>query len=150
MVSFFRSLSSRGRFVLLVAALAGLPLAFSGVMQLYRTNREISTGLRVKGVVIRSQEAQGGYYPVVRFEAVGQGIMRFTDRSGSYQAEFQDGQEVEVIYQQYEPEKARIYTPQRLWFAPVLMASAGLLPLVIGVLVAWFTERKTQISERKI
>ena len=142
MQSFFRSLSSRGRFILLVSALAGLPLAFSGVLQLYRTNQEITHGLRVKGVVIRSQEAQGGFYPVVRFEAVGQGIMRFTDRSGSYQPEFQDGEEVEVLYQQYEPEKARLYTPQRLWFAPVLMASAGLLPLVIGVLVTWFTERK--------
>jgi hypothetical protein len=92
--------------------------------------------------VLRSETEQGGFYPVVRFEAVGQGIVRFTDRSGSVQQEFQVGQTVEVLYPLYEPEKARIFTPQRLWFAPLVMTSAGILPLIVGGLVAFFTERK--------
>jgi hypothetical protein len=47
-----------------------------------------------------------------------------------------------VLYPPYEPEKARIFTPQRFWFAPLVMTSAGLLPLIIGLLAVWFTERK--------
>ena len=114
-----------------------------GAYQIFRTQREISSGMRVQGVVVRSHLEQGGYYPIVRFETTEQGIIRFTDRSGYFQPEFQDGQQVEVLYPPYEPEKARIFTPQRFWFAPLVMTTAGVLPLVIGLLAVWFTERKT-------
>lgn len=134
-------------FILAVSALAGAPLTALGVYQLYRTSRELSTGVRVQGVVVRTDVADGGYYPLVRFEAQGQGIMRFTDRSGSYQPEFQEGQQVEILYPPYEPEKARIFTPQRFWFSSVVMTSAGILPLLLGLIVTWFTERKNSESK---
>lgn len=147
MVKFFRSLSSRGLFILAVSSLAGAPLTALGLYQVFRTSREIATGVRVQGVVLRTELTDGGYYPLIRFEAPGQGIMRFTDRSGSYQQEFQEGQPVEVLYPQYEPEKARVFTPLRFWFAPLVMTSAGVLPLLLGVLTAWFTERKKRESK---
>jgi hypothetical protein len=147
MVTFFRSMSSRGLFVLAVSALAGAPLTALGVYQLYRTSHEISTGVRVQGIVLRTELTDGGYYPLIRFEAAGQGIMRFTDRSGSHKQEFQEGEQVVVLYPPYEPEKARVFTPQRFWFAPVVMTSAGLLPLLLGALTAWFTERKKREGE---
>ncbi|MCS6807373.1 MAG: DUF3592 domain-containing protein [Bacteroidota bacterium] len=149
MLHFLRTISQSGRFILLISALAGLPLTATGILQLYSTYREMRDGMQTVGTVVRFQQSEGAVYPVVRFEAVGQGIMRFTDHAGSRTPEFYEGQQVPVLYQRYEPEKARIYTLQRLWLAPVLTTSVGIVPLVLGGIIVWLMERRNRVHRTR-
>jgi hypothetical protein len=137
----FKQMTNRGRMILAISVLAGAPLVFYGGMQCVRLQQQIADGTMTRGQVVRTIQSEGGFFPMVRIETT-QGTVRFTDRSGSHQPEFKDGEELDVFFPQYEPEKARIYSWRRVWFAPTLTTSAGLLPLFLGIIVAFFTERK--------
>jgi hypothetical protein len=145
MKQFFKNMTNRGRMTLAISVLAGAPLMFYGGMQCLRLQQQIADGTMTRGQVIRTIQSEGGFYPMVRIET-SQGTVRFTDRSGSYQAEFRDGDQLDVFFPQYEPEKARIYSWKRVWFAPLLTTAAGLLPLFLGVMIAFFMERKREFS----
>jgi Protein of unknown function (DUF3592) len=142
----FKQMTNRGLMIMAISVLAGAPLMFYGAMQCLRLQQLVADGTRTRGQVVRTIQNEGGFFPVVRIET-SQGTVRFTDRSGSYQPEFREGEELEVFFPQYEPEKARIYSWKRVWFTPALTTAAGLLPMLIGVLVAFFTERNRTFSD---
>jgi len=115
--------------------------------QCYVAYTDVSEGMHVTGTVVRSVQTDGSYHALVRF-ITSQGVMRFTDRFGAEQPEFQDGASVPVFFSQYEPEKARIYSWKRVWFVPVLLALSGLLPLLAGIGIVWLYERMKQLMLR--
>jgi hypothetical protein len=127
--------------ILAVTFLAGMPLGSLGLYQCYVAYTDLNEGMHVTGTIVRSVQTDGTYHALVRF-VTSQGVMRFTDRFGAEQPEFQDGASVPVFFSQYEPEKARIYSWKRVWFVPVLLALSGLLPLLAGIGIVWLYERK--------
>jgi hypothetical protein len=54
---------------------------------------------------------------------------------------------VDIVFPQYQPQKARIYSWKRVWFIPTLITVSGTVPLLLGVLVAFFTERKQRVAD---
>jgi hypothetical protein len=101
----FKQMTMQGRMILAISVLAGAPLTFYGAMQCYRLQQQIADGTMTRGQVVRTIQSEGGFFPMVRIET-SQGTVRFTDRSGSHQPEFKDGEELDVFFPQYEPEKA--------------------------------------------
>jgi hypothetical protein len=146
MNTLFSSFTSRGLMILAVTFLAGMPLGTMGLYQCYVTYTDLADGIHATGTVLRSVETDDGtkgtFYPRVRFTSP-QGVMRFTDRAGASVPEFQDGASVPIFFPPYQPEKARIFSWKRVWFVPVLLSASGLLPLIAGIVIVWFFERKS-------
>ncbi len=136
-----KQISNRGRMTLAVALLAGAPLLFYGLVQYSNVKTEIDNSTFTRGRVIKTMQVEGGFFPMVRLETT-QGAVRFTDRAGSQEPEFRDGEIVEVVFPQYEPQRGRIYSWKRVWLIPTLTVLGGALPLIIGVVVMLFIERK--------
>lgn len=141
MVRFISKMSNRGLMILAIALLAGAPLMFYGILQYSRTYNEMKDSTFSRGRVLKTIQIEGGYFPMVRLET-NQGTVRFTDRSGAQQPEFRDGEDVEIVFPQYQPQQARIYSWKRVWLIPTMITVGGILPLVIGCLAAVWAERK--------
>ncbi|TAE30984.1 MAG: DUF3592 domain-containing protein [Candidatus Kapaibacterium sp.] len=140
----FYRLSNQGRMTLAIALLAGAPLLFYGLVQLWNVKTDMDSSMFTRGRVIKTVQIEGGFFPMVRLETT-QGPVRFTDRSGSQQQEFRDGEDIDVVFPQYEPQKGRIYSWKRVWLIPTLTMLGGALPLVLGLLTVVLTERKRNL-----
>jgi hypothetical protein len=139
--SYLQNISNRSLMILAIALLAGAPLMFYGFVQLSETYNTVKNSTFTRGRVIKTVQIEGGFYPMVRLET-NQGAVRFTDRSGSQQPEFRDGEDLDVMFPQYEPQKGRIYSWKRVWLIPTLTTLGGVIPLFLGCFVAFLNERK--------
>lgn len=141
----FRRVGSRAALVLAISALAGAPMATFGCFQLFQAYRLYATAERADGVVVALRKDGERILPVVRFAAQGYGIMRVSIAAQDIALgaeEYREGQTVAVLYPAFAPEKARLYAPRHFWLAPSLTTAAGILPLLVGGIVAWFVARK--------
>lgn len=97
-------------------------------------------GIAAKGVVTelegsytKGKDSRFLYHPVVRFTDKSGKERSFRDREGDNPAAFGEGDEVNVIYLEKEPqESAAIDQGISAWFAPGILAAAALLFLLVG------------------
>ena len=119
--------------------LGGL-LALIGVFLFIRTRIFIGKAQKAKGIVIQmvysaptSSNSSGTYAPVYQFRTLdGQNIV-VQDSLFRNPPQFQVGQEIDVLYESGNPQKARINKWMNLYFAPVLLGGLGLIFGVVGI-----------------
>ncbi len=131
---------ARGRMgwlLLVLPLLAGLPFLAIGLFEVTKTARMVDTFVEAQGTVVGNSavtSSEGGmvYVPEVRFFTRNEELVRFTDGTGTYPAEYEVGAHVNVIYNPEDVHDARINTWKRIWFGPVFLVGIGLLPLIIS------------------
>jgi len=129
----------------IVFSLVGGLLALIGVFLFIRTRIFIGNAQEVKGTVIQmvysrtssSSGSGGGYAPVYQFRTLdGQTIM-IQDSLSSNPPRFQVGQEIDVLYESGNPQKARINKWMNLYFVPVLLGGIGLIFGGVGMVIVF-------------
>ena len=129
----------------IVFSLVGGLLALIGVFLFMRTRIFIGKAQEVKGTVIQmvysrtssSSGSGGGYAPVYQFRTLdGQTIM-IHDSLSSNPPRFQVGQEIDVLYESGNPQKARINKWMNLYFVPVLLGGMGLIFGGVGIAIVF-------------
>jgi len=127
----------------IVFSLVGGLLALIGVFLFIRTRIFIGKAQEVKGTVIQmvysrtssSSGSGGGYAPVYQFRTLdGQSIV-IQDSLSSNPPRFQVGQEIDVLYESGNPQKARINKWMDLYFVPVLLGGMGLIFGGVGIAI---------------
>jgi len=109
----------------------GLALVVGAGVVFFRQRKARASAVRGAGVVVdlaRNQGQRGWlYHPVVEFETVSGQNVRFEDAVGSNPAGYSSGQQVKVLYQPADPEKAEIDSATSLYFYPgcLLVMGAG-------------------------
>lgn len=134
-------------FSLLVPALIGGPFLCIGFSEIRETAKLVEAYAEAQGTVVGNDYrafAEGGaaYVPLVEFQAADGQVVRFTDSVGTIPPEFEQGEHVTVLYNPQDPENARLSTWKRIWFAPTLITSIGLIPLLVGLAIAWLLNRR--------
>ena len=129
----------------MVFSLVGGLLALIGVFLFIRTRIFIGNAQAAKGTVIQmvysrtssSSGSGGGYAPVYQFRTLdGQTIM-IQDSLSSNPPQFQVGQEIDVLYESGNPQKARINKWMNLYFVPVLLGGMGLIFGGVGIAIVF-------------
>ena len=129
----------------IVFSLVGGLLALIGVFLFIRTRIFIGKAQEAKGTVIQmvysrtssSSGSGGGYAPVYQFRTLdGQTIM-IHDSLSSNPPRFQVGQEIDVLYESGNPQKARINKWMNLYFVPVLLGGMGLIFGGVGIAIVF-------------
>jgi len=129
----------------IVFSLVGGLLALIGVFLFIRTRIFIGKAQEVKGTVIQmvysrtssSSGSGGGYAPIYQFKTLdGQNIV-IQDSVSSNPPRFQVGQEIDVLYESGNPQKARINKWMNLYFAPVLLGGMGLIFGGVGIAIVF-------------
>ena len=128
----------------IVFSLVGGLLALIGVFLFIRTRVFIGKAQEVKGTVIQmvysrssSSNSGGGYAPVYQFRTLdGQNIV-VQDSLSSNPPRFQVGQEIDVLYESGNPQKARINKWMNLYFMPVLLGGMGLIFGGVGMVIVF-------------
>jgi hypothetical protein len=129
----------------IVFSLVGGLLALIGVFLFIRTRIFIGNAQEVKGIVIQmvysrssSSSGSGGRYaPIYQFKTLdGQSIV-IQDSLSSNPPRFQVGQEIDVLYETGNPQKARINKWMNLYFVPVLLGGMGLIFGGVGIAIVF-------------
>ena len=128
----------------IVFSLVGGLLALIGVFLFIRTRIFIGNAQEAKGTVIQmvysrssSSNSSGGYAPIYQFRTLdGQNIVK-QDSLSSNPPRFQVGQELDVLYEPGNPQKARINKWMNLYFAPVLLGGMGLTFGGVGMVIVF-------------
>jgi len=129
----------------IVFSLVGGSLALIGVFLFIRTRIFIGKAQEAKGTVIQmvysrtssSSGSGGGYAPVYQFRTLdGQTIVK-QDSLSSNPPRFQVGQEIDVLYESGNPQKARINKWMNLYFVPVLLGGMGLIFGGVGIAIVF-------------
>jgi hypothetical protein len=126
----------------IVFSLVGGLLALIGVFLFIRTRIFIGKAQEVKGTVIQmvyshSSEGGGGYSPVYQFKTLEGKAIVIHDSLSSNPPRFQVGQEVDVLYESGNPQKARINKWMNLYFVPVLLGGMGLIFGGVGIAIVF-------------
>jgi hypothetical protein len=120
----------------LVAMAGGAIPMMVAVFLGWRTRRFLETAVDAVATVIGNRYSGGGesasYHPIVRFSTREGETVEYEDSLGTNPARYDEGDSVPVKYDPSRPQKARISTGFRLWFAPVLVGGIGAVVLVIG------------------
>jgi hypothetical protein len=120
--------------LLLVAVL----LIGLGVRGVATTRRFLASTSAADGVVVkvdevttsRKQETTSRYYPVVRFVTGSGQVVRYRDHSGANPPAYRVGDQVRVLYDPANPQRARLDTWASLWLKAVILLIIG-VPLLI-------------------
>ena len=129
----------------IVFSIVGGLLALIGVFLFIRTRIFIGKAQEVKGTLMQmvysrsssSSGSGGGYAPVYQFKTLdGQSIV-IQDSLSSNPPRFQVGQEIDVLYEPGNPQKARINKWMNLYFVPVLLGGMGLIFGGVGIAIVF-------------
>jgi hypothetical protein len=107
-----------------------------GVILFIRTRISISKAQKAKGKVIQSvyfpDENGGGYAPMYQFRTLDGKSIEILDDLSSNPPRFQVGQEIDILYESANPEKARINKGLNLYFEPLVLGGMALIFLLAG------------------
>ncbi len=123
-------------FLLLGFGLIGLAAVGFGV---HWTFRDFVQAEAAQGVVVWQEEERPDpgtvtYYPVVEFRAAGGMLIRFRSALGSPETpRYEQGTQVNVLYDPRRPEKARIGNYGQVWTGPVPALLFGCAILVLSI-----------------
>jgi len=158
--NFFRHFKPIPTIIVLAVA---LPILVIGFIELHKAQSLIANFNTALGTVtgttyLRNVVAENNtsspwlVYPVVRFTTPQGQEVSFTDRTGSYPAEYKVGDRVKVLYNPDRPQEATIKNWMQVWFTPLLITALGFLPiLALMGWVSWHfihTERSTEVSHK--
>ena len=129
----------------IVFSLVGGLLALIGVFLFIRTRIFIGKAQEAKGTVIQmvygrtssSSGSGGGYAPVYQFRTLDGQTIVIQDSLSSNPPQFQVGQEIDVLYESGNPQKARINKWMNLYFVPVLLGGMGLIFGGVGIAIVF-------------
>lgn len=131
---------------MLIPLLTGLPFLAIGLTESYKAYRIVTTFVPAEGTVVDNDMAFSGdgvaYVPIVKFLTHDEELVRFTDSAGTYPAQYDVGDRVDVFYNPEDVHDARIRTFGRLWFGPLWVTGIGLLPSILALGVLWGMRRR--------
>ena len=131
---------------MLIPIVVGAPFLLIGLSEAYKTVQLERSSISARGTVVDNMTvafASGASYaPVVDFQSLEAGAVRFTDGVGTIPPDYEVGTEVKVLYDPDDVHSARVASWKRLWLAPTLITTVGLLPILVGVLVVWVVGRR--------
>ncbi len=127
----------------IIAVMVGGLLALIALFLYMRTRSFIGRAREAKGRVIEmvysrnsSEGTSGGYSAVYQFKTLdGQSVVK-QDGLSTNPPRFTVGQELSVLYEPGDPNKAQINTWMSLYFVPVLLGGIGLIFAVVGIALA--------------
>lgn len=143
----FSRINWHGLFWPIIAILMGSPMFCIGLSEAYKSAQITRTFVATEGTVVdnvfRPFAYNGAaYVPVVEFQTHdGQGV-HFEDGIGTYPPEYEVGTLVSVLYDPKDVQNAQVNSWKRVWFAPTLITSIGMLPILIGIVWGWVMMRK--------
>lgn len=117
---------------------AGLGLTYFTYTMLVDTRELKAHGIAAPGVVTRLEyrsdsDGGGAYYPEVTFTAQDGQEYRFMNNSGSDPASFDEGEAVQVLYPQENPQDARIDAFFSMWGGILICGFIGAVFACIGL-----------------
>jgi hypothetical protein len=125
-----------------IFAIIGLVMACFGWGSYSAVHTFIDKAEQAKGTVVdlvekTSRDNDGNlktyYYPVVEFTTAGGEKIRFQSSTGSYPAEKQVGETVEILYAADNPRDARPNSFTGLWLWPAVLLGMGGIFVLVGV-----------------
>ena len=129
-------------FIGLLFILIGFAVIISGIFAMLKVRRQLAGSAKATGKVVDFGRIQGKsgylYCPQVEFQIPNGQTIKFQSETGSQPPAYNVGQQVEVVYQTANPNKAEIDSMMALWFAPGCMSLMGLAFLFIGIVLFGF------------
>ena len=143
-------------FIIILAV--ALPFICIGLSEAWKAQVMLKSFIGVRGIVVGndylsttdlqdSAKVSWAYHPVVRFTTVEEREFVFTDGVGTIPADYDVGDEVEVLYNPEDPQDATIKNWKRVWFGPLWIIAIGILP-ILG-LIGWIVWQYVQ-AERML
>jgi Protein of unknown function (DUF3592) len=127
-------------FVGLLFFAIGIVVLISGIVTVVKTRRQIANSLSATGVVtaLATEMGRSGYlyYPLVQFKIASGQTMSFQSGVGSSPAGYSVGQQVKVLYDAGNPQRAEIDSMSSQWFVPGCMITMGVLFTIGGLLLS--------------
>ena len=135
-----RVLFSLNIFTLIIA----VPCLGVGLYEAAKMGRILQSYERIEGTItgnsyIIDQDNSGAYYPDVAFQPEDSRTIRFTEGIGTSPARYRAGDKVAVLYNPTDPSDALINSWMRLWVGPLTFIIVGGIPLLINLLINYFT-----------
>jgi len=129
--------------ILVFVAICSLPFFGVGLYEAFENYGETVNFVRTEGTVAGNSYqtltedgvTSGFYLPEVEFLLADGRKIRFTDKAGSLPPDYEKGAKVDVLYDPKNPETARINSWKRVWLAPSIFMTVGLLPLIIAAVI---------------
>lgn len=129
-------------FIGLLFVIIGFGVLISGIFSVFKLCRQLAGSAKTMGKVIGFGKIQGKsgfvYCPQVEFQIPNGQTFKFQSEIGSQPPAYNVGQQVEVVYQFTNPNKAEIDSMMALWFQPSCMSLMGLLFLIVGFVLFAF------------
>ncbi|MFH1185490.1 MAG: DUF3592 domain-containing protein [Chloroflexota bacterium] len=129
----------------LVAGLIGGLLVLLAVFFYMRTRSFIGRAKEAKGTVIQmvyrrnssDSDSGGGYSAVYQFRTLDGQTIAKQDSLSSNPPRFKVGQQIDVLYEPGDPNKAQINNWMSLYFLPALLGGLGLISGGVGIAIAF-------------
>ena len=124
----------------IIFSLVGGLLVLIGAFLFVRTRIFIGKAQKAKGkgkviqMVYFPGENGGGYAPMYQFRTVDGQRIEILDELSTNPPRYQVGQEIDVLYEPGNPEKARINKWLYLYFVPVGLGWMGLILVLMGLI----------------
>ena len=136
----------------IVFSFVGISALLVALLVYIITTSFLQTAEKANGVVIdlhRSVSSDSTTYrPEVEFETLAGEKIRFISNTGSNPPSFSRGEKVEVLYQQDEPQQAKINTFLSLWLLPLLFGVLGFIFTAIGLSFVFYPIYKRKKIQR--
>lgn len=109
-------------------------------------SRSISAPGRVVRLEPRTNPDDGSvnYLPVFTFTASNGHAYTIAASVASDPPEFEEGQEIRVLYLRSNPQSARVATPRQLWFVTLVLSGLGIFFSVLGYLLFRWERKRMQ------
>jgi hypothetical protein len=135
---------------LIIALLIGLPFFAIGVSESYKVIEMEKEYIATEGKVIGNDyhafaESGAAYRPIVEFQTKTGEKIQFTDAIGSFPADYQENETVQVLYKSDRPDTAQIKSWKRLWLAPTIFLIVGALPFLVALVISRIINKKGNI-----
>lgn len=134
----------------------GIALMLWGYFSYQNTRAFLSTALTTEGVVLELLKSRGtettSYYPKVRFITVSGHEEIFVSPTGSYPSMYDVGENVTVLYQNHDPNKAKIKGFFSLWGLALIPGFIGWAFFVVGaslIIMAYRDGRQQRSSDQR-
>lgn len=129
-------------FIGLLFFLIGIGVVISGIFATLKARRQLAGSAKATGKIVDFGRIQGKsgylYCPQVVFQIPNGQTVKFQSEVGSQPPAYNIGQQVQVVYQITNPNKAEIDSAMALWFVPGCMSLMGLALLFMGVVLFGF------------
>jgi len=121
--------------------IAGLYVLFGGLVSWYRTKNFLARCVKTKGVVVShhyqtsndEEDKTTRSFPILRFNHPITGT-EYTVRS-NVSGIMQEGQEIEILFDQQDPENTKIDNLSHTWMIPIIVTFLGVFFSFLGVLI---------------